>query len=247
LRAIIGNNINGFLGTIAFHLLLLILFLLFKISYKTTPPQLIELDFEQENPQELLKKLDLEAQEKTARLKNIDMVADGVIRRNIAVNVTDKTEDEINTDKFIKQFTDENKLEGFKKLLNPDQNEVKPIDKPGNESIEPQSNENEKPAGSKQIYKGPTNIYCNLERRRTVYVPVPVYKCEGSGKIVVEITVNTEGAVIATNILKQESNVNDECLFNTAESYASLTRFNFDSGAPPKQKGSITYFFVPQR
>ena len=85
------------MGTIAFHLLLLILFLLFKISYKTTHSELIELNFEQENHQELLKKLDMEAQEKASRLKNIDMMADGVIRRNIAVNVTDKTEDEFNT------------------------------------------------------------------------------------------------------------------------------------------------------
>jgi hypothetical protein len=246
LRTLIGNNINGILGTIAFHILLLILFLSLKISYKTAPPQLIELNFEQENPQELLKKLDLEAQEKAAKMKNIDLMADGLIRRNIAVNVTDKTEDEINTDKFIKQFTDENKLEGFKKMLNPDQAFIKPVEKSDNQLIQQKNNENETAVGSKQIYKGPTNIYCNLEKRTAVYVPVPVYKCEGSGKIVVEITVNTVGIVIGTNILKQESNINDECLYNTALSYAAITRFNPDSQAPQKQKGSITYFFVPQ-
>ena len=246
MRVLIGNNINGILGTIAFHLLLLILFLLFKISYKTTHSELIELNFEQENPQELLKKLDMEAQEKASRLKNIDMMADGVIRRNIAVNVTDKTEDELNTNKFIQQFTDENKLEGFKKLLNPDQTIIKPVEKSDNELIQQKNNEKETPVGSRQIYRGPTNIYCNLEKRTAVYVPVPVYKCEGSGKVVVEITVNNEGAVIGTNILKHESNINDECLFNTAENYASLTRFNSDSQTQQKQKGSIIYFFVPQ-
>lgn len=246
MRAIIGNNINGILGTIAFHLLLLILFFLLRISYKTTHTQLIELNFEQENPQELLRKLDMEAKEKAARLQNIDKMADGVIRRNIAVNVDDKTEDELNTDKFIKQFADENKLEGFKKMINPSQPESKTKENSENELIKKISPENEKPAGSKQIYKGPTNIYCNLEKRSTVYVPVPVYKCEGSGKVVIEITVNSEGFVIGTDILKHESDINDECLFNTAVSYASITRFNSDSQAPAKQKGSITYFFVPQ-
>jgi hypothetical protein len=246
LRTLIGNNINGILGTIAFHMLILILFLLLRISYKTNHPQLIELNFDQENPQELLKKLDIEAKEKAAMMKNIDLMADGLIRRNIAVNVTDKTEDDINTDKFIKQFTDENKLEGFKKMLNPNQNFTKPADKSDNEAILLKKNENETPTGSKQIYKGPTNIYCNLEKRTAVYVPVPVYKCEGSGKIVVEITVNSEGIVIATNILKHESSINDECLNNTATSYASITMFNRDPKAPSKQKGSITYLFVPQ-
>jgi hypothetical protein len=246
LRALIGNNINGILGTIAFHMLLLILFLLFRISDKTKHSELIEMNFEQENPQELLKKLDQEAQEKAAKLKNIDLMADGVIRRNIAVNINDKTADELSTDKFIKEFADENKLEGFKKILNPDQPIEKPIEKSDNGLIQQKNAIEEKPAGSKQIYKGPTNIYCDLEKRAAVYVPVPVYKCEGSGKVVVEITVNSEGSVIATTILKRESNVNDECLFNTAVSYAAITRFNSDSQAPQKQKGSITYFFVPQ-
>jgi TonB family protein len=246
LRKVLGNNINGILGTIAFHMLLLILFLLFRISDKTTHTELIEMNFDQENPQELLKKLDQLAQEKAEKLKILDQMADGVIRRNIAVNVNDKTADELSTDKFIKQFADENKLEGFKKTLNPDQQEVKPADKTDNEQIQQKSNVEEKPAGSKQIYKGPTNIYCNLESRRAVYVPVPVYKCEGSGKVVVEITVDNEGTIIGTSILKKESNVNDECLFNTAISYASITRFNADPKAASKQNGSITYFFIPQ-
>jgi len=246
MRALIGNNINGILGTIAFHIVLLILFLLLKISYKTSHSQLIELNFEQENPQELLRKLDMEAKEKAAQLKKFDLMTEGVIRRNIAVNITDKTEDELNTDKFIKQFADENKLEGFKKMLNPDQSANKASDESKNDLIEQKSVENEKPLGSKQIYKGPTNIYCNLEKRTTVYVPVPVYKCEGSGKVVVEIIVNTEGFVIGTDVLKHESDINDECLFNTAVNYAFSTRFNADPQALPKQKGSITYFFVPQ-
>ena len=246
MRAVLGNNINGILGTIAFHMLLLILFLLFRISDKAPSPELIEMNFEQENPQELLKKLDQLAQEKEEKIKAMDKMADGMIRRNIAVNVSDKTEEELSTDKFIKQFAEENKLEGFKKMINPDQNEVKPPDKSGNEQIQQKSNIEEKPAGSKQIYKGPTNIYCNLEKRKATYVPVPVYKCEGSGKVVIEITVNNDGTVIGTGILKKESDVNDECLFNTAMSYAAITRFNSDSQAAQKQKGSITYFFVPQ-
>jgi hypothetical protein len=246
LRVLIANNINGILGTLAFHMLLLILFLLLKISYKTTHTQLIELNFEQENPQELLKKLDMAAKEKAIQLQNIDKMADGVIRRNIAVNIDDKTEDELNTDKFIKQFADENKLEGFKKMLNPDKSKIQSNENAESNLIQQKSIENEKPLGSKQIYKGPTNIYCNLERRTAVYVPVPVYKCEGSGKVVIEITVNPEGTVTETDILKHESDISDECLFNTAISYASITRFNPDSHAPPKQKGSITYFFVPQ-
>jgi len=204
------------------------------------------MNFEQENPQELLKKLDQLAQEKAEKIKALDKMADGVLRRNIAVNVNDKTEDELSTDKFIKQFTDENKLEGFKKMLNPDQPEPKPPDKTDNEQVQSKNLTEEKPAGSKQIYKGPTNIYCDLEKRKAIYVPVPVYKCEGSGKVVIEITVNNEGTVIGTSTLKKESNVDDECLFNTAITYAALTRFNSDPQSPQKQKGSITYFFVPQ-
>ena len=241
------NNINGILGTLIFHLLILVLFLSFKLSQNITHQELLDVKLEAEDASDLLKKMDQAEQEKTDKLNKIDLMADGMIRRNIGVNVTDKTEDEISTDKFIQQFAEQNKLEGFKRAENPQNTEEMKNENKDNNSIEnTKLSDVQKPPGSKQIYKGPTNIYYDLSGRKVRYLPVPVYLCEGSGKVIIEIYINQNGEVISSSILKNQSSINDDCLYETAAYYASHTLFSEDHQAPPKQKGTITYIFVPQ-
>ena len=45
-------------------------------------------------------------------------------------------------------------------------------------------------------YDGPTNIYYKLEYRYHLRLPVPVYKCQGSGVVVVNIVVDQQGRVV---------------------------------------------------
>jgi hypothetical protein len=63
--------------------------------------------------------------------------------------------------------------------------------------------------------------------------------------VVVDIEVNQEGIVVRTNIDTQRS-VNDNCITDAAIRAASSSRFSASTSAGAKQKGSITYLFVPQ-
>lgn len=72
-------------------------------------------------------------------------------------------------------------------------------------------------------------------------LPRPVYNVQDEGKVVVTITVNPSGQVIATSINRQTNTVNP-ALRKAAEDAAKKARFNVVSGLT-NQTGTITYYF----
>jgi hypothetical protein len=78
--------------------------------------------------------------------------------------------------------------------------------------------------------------------RNSVYLVKPAYRCEGGGEVVVEAVLNQDGKVISAVVVRG----GDECMRLTAKQAALGSVFNIDSTAPAKQKGTITYIFIPQ-
>lgn len=72
-------------------------------------------------------------------------------------------------------------------------------------------------------------------------LPKPVYNVQDEGRVVVDITVNPAGRVIATSINRQTNTVNS-ALRKAAEDAARKARFNAVSGVD-NQTGTITYYF----
>lgn len=72
-------------------------------------------------------------------------------------------------------------------------------------------------------------------------LPRPAYNVQDEGKVVVTITVNPAGQVIATSINRQTNTVNP-ALRKAAEEAAKKARFNAVSGLN-NQTGTITYYF----
>ncbi|MCI1647587.1 MAG: TonB family protein [Bacteroides sp.] len=72
-------------------------------------------------------------------------------------------------------------------------------------------------------------------------LPRPAYNVQDEGKVVVTITVNPAGYVIATSINKQTNTVNP-ALRKAAEDAAKKARFNTVTGMN-NQMGTITYYF----
>jgi TonB family protein len=95
-------------------------------------------------------------------------------------------------------------------------------------------------------YSGPSSVYYNLEGRHKIYLPIPVFKCEGEGLIVVRIVVNRAGRVIQSKVLETESGVQDDCLYDAALQASKRTRFNVSTSSPEQQTGKISYQFVKQ-
>lgn len=72
-------------------------------------------------------------------------------------------------------------------------------------------------------------------------MPRPVYNVQEEGRVVVSITVNPAGHVIATSINRQTNTVNT-ALRKAAEDAAKRARFNAVEGVN-NQTGTITYYF----
>ena len=68
------------------------------------------------------------------------------------------------------------------------------------------------------------------------------YQCEGGGEVVVGITVNPSGEVVAAKV----ASGGDDCMREAALEAARNSLFNIDDSAPARQSGTITYLFIPQ-
>ncbi len=239
----IKNNINGILGTLIFHLLIILVFLTTKITDTSHFDfSSILIDFqsdatpEPENKQATLTNPELEFEQYLA----------DVLTRNIAVS---ENEDRPVPDKFkdmdpsLRHELDQRMSEILQKAATgqmPELTEGPTI-----------SMDFKKPEATKEIkepepYTGPTNIYYNLQSRRALWLPVPIYKCPGSGIVTVDIIVNQLGNVIHARVISNPLNFNEECLQSAAIGAALKARFNQSSTAPLRQLGTITFNFQPQ-
>lgn len=87
-----------------------------------------------------------------------------------------------------------------------------------------------------------SSVSYSLKGRKDQYLPPPVYLCAENGKIVINISVNSSGAVTDTSVNKSASTSTNECLIDSAMEYARDARFSATSNA--NQIGTITYIFV---
>lgn len=83
----------------------------------------------------------------------------------------------------------------------------------------------------------------NLNGRSTKGgIPKPTYSSNDQGKVVVEITVDTQGNVVKAK-MGRGTTVTDQNLINQAISAAKKAKFNAKDDAPDEQVGTITYVF----
>ena len=245
------GKIIGILGTVIFHLVAAIFFMLFQIrSLNIDLSNEFVIEFAEESPDNLQDK------EKLIELpaKGIEQVLQGDEELlNIARNLANKPDIQIDPEDYIDKVKEEliesgklgadNYIDEWKRLKEAAEDEKLAFENRTDESEEEEPMESEVMAAN---YQGPTRIYYNLEGRNHTYLPIPIYKCEGSGKIVLAILVNQKGVVEEARIIETESTTTDWCLEETSVITALISRFNPDIYSPKIQAGTLTYHFVAQ-
>ncbi len=114
------------------------------------------------------------------------------------------------------------------------------------EEVNAQVTEQKKKPSEEGTFRGPTRIFYDLAGRKHVFLPVPIYKCEGAGQITLAIVVDRSGTVIKAEPASKLSTTKDPCLTETAVEHAYKSKFNANQGAPEKQGGYLTFVFVSQ-
>ena len=238
----------GILVTIIIHLLLVLFFMVteFGNMKRKIDKQQVLIDFV--DPEAMQKEID----QKKAEIKQLTQqelvktLEKEYIGKNIAVNQADNDPKQ-SIDKMVNDIKGELNIKD-----RPSSSSAPEIHKQAEPDAKVESNpqKDQKPVlnekGERTYYKGATTISYFLEGRTDVYMPVPVYKCQGSGKVVLEIIVNPNGYVMSIALNKAESQITEDCLLEAATRAALTTRFNAKGSAPEKQRGKITYIFIAQ-
>lgn len=242
IRHIINENLIGILATVIFHMILVIIFLVLKItSIQNLIDNIITIDFIEPEIQEMIVE--------PARERDIEFdryIADYLEseRSNVPVNIARNLDEQISTDRFVDKLTEEMTLNRPEELIRSQERlkELQKMESSDNIIAEENGPDDMKP----EVFKGKTNIFYSLENRYHLRLPVPVYKCEGFGIVEVRIFVDQKGFVVNIQIPDLGDSMNEICLAEAAKTAAMNTRFNTDYNAPLRQQGTITYHFQPQ-
>ncbi len=123
-------------------------------------------------------------------------------------------------------------------------NGLRAAKKASKENKKPVRNSAKESSGKKSANRNTTVSY-RLVNRSDLDLPNPVYTCEGSGKVVINIVVDSLGKVIKTDYSESASTTANGCLIDSAIEYAKQARFT-TKATKNKQLGTITYNFPGQ-
>jgi hypothetical protein len=243
------GKVVGILGTVIVHLLAGIIFMSFQIKS-------LKKDISEEFTVEFVQIEEPEAEQKLIQLPTsaVERILQGDEEMlNIARNLANKPDIKVDASDYIDMVKNElikdgklgedNYIDEQKRMNEMDGDERLAMADETNEKEKNEPSESEKLAAN---YQGPTRIYYDLAGRTHTYLPIPVYKCQGSGKVVLLIRVSPKGIVEEAKIIENESSITDICLVETAVATALISRFNADIKATKVQEGKLTYLFVAQ-
>lgn len=241
----------GILGAVIVHLIAAIIFMIVKLGELN----ITEYTREYEVSLEETSQIPEEEVKREVRPGTVEQVLQGDPELlNIARNLANRPDEKIDPEDILNKvkeemikngqlgtdnFIDEQKRLSEQQNIEEEAEDVK---------IVKEENE-EKPREAEELaskYSGPTRIYYSLKGRIHTYLPIPIYKCEGSGKVTLSIEVNPRGLVTNARLIESESTTKDDCLVETAINAALISRFNVESSSLKSQSGTLTYHFVAQ-
>jgi hypothetical protein len=245
------GKLAGILGTVIIHLIIGIIFMSLQLR---SLQKIISTEYEVELTPEADPAIKKEKPEEL-RATTVEKILKGDEEMmNIARNLSSKSDEKIDPSDYIDKVKEEliksgklgvdNYIDEQKKLnqLNTDEKITIEEDTVARKIID-------KPKVSQEMaanFKGPTRIYYDLVGRNHMYLPIPIYKCQGSGLVVLGIEVDQNGNVQKAQIIERESTASDPCLVETAVNTALQSRFNPDASSPRIQLGTLSYQFVAQ-
>jgi TonB family protein len=245
------GKLAGILGAVIVHLIAGIIFMIIQIGSLNSKEVAREYEIALEDIPEVKK---AENNNNNGNISVEQVLKGDQELLNIARNLANQPDVKIDRDDYIDKVKEELIESGKlgKDNYIDDQKKQKDETMEGEISTDSQDKTDQKDEKSEDSqdlaakYSGPTRIYYNLPGRNHTYLPVPIYKCEGAGKVVLSIEVNPKGLVISASVIQSESTTNDPCLMETAVSSALKSRFNPDVKALKDQTGTLTYHFVAQ-
>ena len=228
----------GLYITVIVHLTVIIVLLASQLSLALRKEDAFVLDFTRQETIERLEKELAFKEEVSRRLDEIIAAKGSTPIRNVVVD-RGALRDDRNTDAEQLYKDAERLQEALDNTFNREDNPEEYV------PIAPPSTEGSDKKTQKEVYSGPSVVSYSLDGRKASRLPIPAYRCMGSGEVTVIITVDNAGNVL---IAKIDDNIssNDTCLRNFAIRAARSAKFSASPTAPARQVGNIVYAFIAQ-
>lgn len=238
----------GLLGTIIFHLVVLILVLVTKLNPVKPANDMVYIELQPivqpalQNPQKLVEDI---LKKEEPKPDESDKVNRASTVRNVSVNSNlNKLTDKLVDDKFGKANPVYDEARKLEEKMRANRELYKKSLEASRTPEQQSTGQSSSRSSSEKAYRGASVLAYSLGGRQGVDLPVPAYLCEGGGDVVVDIVVNQKGSVTSASISSQTKA--SECLFAEALKAARRSKFTVKADAPSAQKGTITYRFVAQ-
>lgn len=236
---------NGIIGTLIFHILILIVLIGIKITSDIKHmDDSVTIDFieDVEMLEDMLK--DIEKIQELTDMYGEDFLKE--LRKEVAVKRNIEAED-IDHEKYINQVREEiYGSEDERSNVNWHENKLISLNEMRDKLEQEKEKDEQKDDQVKEETSIRTEIFWELSGRNCLKMLNPEYRCQGSGTVVVGILVDQKGKVLDVRIDAAASSADDFCLYKTSVNYTLKAKFNTDYNSPSRQKGTITYKFIAQ-
>lgn len=237
------KNLVAILYTVIFHLVVLIILAFLQVEGLKQGQELgIQLEFEEKTLEDFMAEEEMEVP--AAWLEEVMARREAASNRAVNLNAENRFSEEVSTDEYVQDLLDQieqarnqqdrEKLEELQAIL-------------ASADYVPPAEETEEEQGA---YTGPTTItYEFLDeplQRRKVDLTIPVYRCQGSGLVTVQILVSRDGTVREAEVKEPIEGADRVCFSDAALAAALTSKFRIDINAPERQRAVITYSFIAQ-
>jgi len=229
----------GLYITVIVHLTVIIVLLASQLSFTLRKEESFLLDFSKQETIEKLEKELAMKEEISRRLDELIASQGGSTPvRNVIVD-RGALRDDRNTDAEQLYKDAERLQEALNNTFNREDNPEEYV------PITPPKDDGNGKKEQKEVYSGPSVVSYSLDGRKASRLPIPAYRCMGSGEVTVIITVDNAGNVLIAKIDENVSS-DDTCLRNFAIRAARSAKFSASPTAPARQVGNIVYAFIAQ-
>jgi hypothetical protein len=246
IKEFVKTNHVAILYTVIIHLAILIVMVLVKVEGLKQDKELgVMLDFTEEKTLEEM----MEEERIDLPPEWIEHVYEARERAsNRAVNLNDAVNEEISTSDYVNELLEELESQKDEEFLE-DRERWKEIISSyvyEDEKAEPPS----KSGQEEEPFTGPTTITYEFidppKDRQKRSLTIPVYRCEGSALVKVDLEVRPDGTVRNVSVVSVETLRDPGCFTEAAQNAALTSTFRSDYSAPDRQRARITYQFVAQ-
>ncbi|MBL4594358.1 MAG: energy transducer TonB [Flavobacteriales bacterium] len=240
------NSRSGLIGTILVHLLLLLMFLSFGMTYQDPPPEnegamMINFGTSDEGSGEVeAEEAANSTSESVSPSENSSAAEEQVLTQdNVEAPTVNSSETQTTeTTTQEEQVASDNLLNALDAANNADEGNQGETGNSGNQG-DPNGDPN-----SHGNSVGSGGIGFSLGTRGKVSFKKPDNPTQEDGKVVVDIWVNRAGEVLKAKAGARGSTTTNPILQKKAEEAAYKAKFKKDANAPFEQKGTMTFVFI---